>query len=84
MLDGHPLAMQIAIPPVKEVPAAAVVSEMARLIASEAGRRRGRARGRADGGDGVFVLADVAAEPGRICRSCRCSSGGSCWTCCRT
>ncbi len=35
LLDGHPLAMQIAIPPVKEVPAAAVVSEMTRLIDSE-------------------------------------------------
>lgn len=43
LLDGHPLAMQIAIPPVKDVPAAAVVSEMTRLIDSgpegdEAGR----------------------------------------------
>ena len=35
LLDGHPLAMQIAIPPVKDVPAAAVVSEMARLMESE-------------------------------------------------
>ena len=43
LLEGHPLAMQIAIPPVKDVPAAAVVSEMTRLIDSgpegeEAGR----------------------------------------------
>ncbi len=35
ILDGHPLAMQIAVPPVKEVPAAVVVSEIARLIDSE-------------------------------------------------
>ena len=35
LLDGHPLAMQIAIPPVKDVPAAAAVSEIARLIDSE-------------------------------------------------
>jgi tetratricopeptide (TPR) repeat protein len=35
LLDGHPLSMQIAIPPVKDVPAAAVVSEMARLIESD-------------------------------------------------
>ena len=43
LLDGHPLAMQMAIPPVKDVPAAAVVSEIARLMESapegaEAGR----------------------------------------------
>ena len=35
LLDGHPLAMQLAIPPVKEVPAAAVVAEMTQLIESE-------------------------------------------------
>ena len=32
VLDGRPLAMQLAIPPVKEVPASVVSSEMRRLI----------------------------------------------------
>ncbi len=32
LLDGHPLAMQVAIPPVKDVPAAAAVSEITRLL----------------------------------------------------
>ncbi len=31
-LDGHPLAMQIAVPPVKEVPASVVVGELKRLM----------------------------------------------------
>ena len=35
LVDGHPLAMQMAIAPVKEVPAAAVVSELTRLMDSE-------------------------------------------------
>ena len=35
-LDGHPLAMQIAIPPVKEVPASVVVGELQRLMEEQA------------------------------------------------
>ena len=43
LLDGHPLAMQIAIPPVKEVPASVVAGELQRLMdeqpdGGEAGR----------------------------------------------
>ena len=43
LLGGHPLAMQLAIPPVKDVPASVVVSELQRLMAErpegdEAGR----------------------------------------------
>ena len=35
LLDGHPLAMQIGIAPLKEVPAAAALSEISRLVESE-------------------------------------------------
>ena len=35
LLDGHPLAMQIAIPPVREVPASVVVGELQRLIGEQ-------------------------------------------------
>lgn len=35
-LDGHPLAMQIAIPPVNDVPASVVVGELQRLIQEQA------------------------------------------------
>ncbi len=43
LLGGHPLAMQIAVPPVKDVPASVVASEVRRLMdeqteGSEAGR----------------------------------------------
>ncbi len=43
ILEGHPLAMQLAIPPVKDVPASVVVSELRRLMdeqpdGGEAGR----------------------------------------------
>ena len=43
VLDGHPLAMQIAIPPVKDVPATVVSAELQRLVdeqpdGGEAGR----------------------------------------------
>ena len=36
LLDGHPLAMQMAIPPVKEVPASVVSAELQRLMAEQA------------------------------------------------
>ena len=36
LLEGHPLAMQMAIPPVKEVPASVAVSELQRLMAEQA------------------------------------------------
>lgn len=35
LLDGHPLAMQIAIPPAKDVPASVVVNEMRRLLTQQ-------------------------------------------------
>ena len=35
LLGGHPLAMQIAIPPVKEVPASVVTGELRRLMAEQ-------------------------------------------------
>ncbi len=37
LLDGHPLAMQVAIPPVKEVPASVVTGELRRLMDEQAG-----------------------------------------------
>ena len=37
LLDGHPLAMQMAIPPVKEVPASVVTGELRRLMDEQAG-----------------------------------------------
>ncbi|MXZ89999.1 MAG: tetratricopeptide repeat protein [Chloroflexi bacterium] len=36
LLEGHPLAMQMAIPPVKEVPASVVATELQRLMAEQA------------------------------------------------
>ena len=36
LLDGHPLAMQMAIPPVKEVPASLVVGELRRMMEEQA------------------------------------------------
>ena len=36
LLNGHPLAMQMAIPPVKEVPASVAVGELRRLMAEQA------------------------------------------------
>ncbi len=42
-LDGHPLAMQIAIPPVKDVPASVVTGELRRLMEEHAdGGEQGR------------------------------------------
>ena len=54
LLDGHPLAMQMAIPPVKEVPASVVTAELQKLMAEQA-----------DGGEaGRGVVLAAAMEYG--------------------
>ena len=76
-VEGHPLAMQVALPLLKGRAGLGAGGG----IGPDAGRSARFQRGRRprrllDRRNGVFVEPDVAAEPGLICPSWPCSSGG--------